>query len=892
MAKLVLGKVSDIPGLFAGFREKAVRLLPGLIEAIVLVLVCLSPWAFGAVEPELEFVLYSGVALVLLLWGARMLLEGQLRWAKCPVAMCLALVFVIGTFQLVPLSHSSLNWISPGTAQLYDRLLPTRSEKLPFGEVRGRVVPEPGSTISLYPSGTRAKLIEVLAVFLLFSVVRNNIPSAAGLKRLSIAALVNGTLLALFGLIQFFSSRTGTVYWTYQSPGQVFGPFINRDHFAFYVNVCVGLAVGLLLRSRRSGSGAEKGVSYILPERPEGCVAQRVADPFFRMAAAKPRGLSWDWSPASLLHDPLSLWTAVGLALMLTSVIFCLCRGGFVALLAGSVLGLIVLISRSARFLRLGTALVTSAGVLGLLMWFGTEMVQKRLATIWTGEALQSRTALWSNALPLVREFPLWGTGYGTFEHVEPLHRTAAEHATTICLHAHNEYLEALVEGGLVRLVLSVVAIGMVFRLGYRAVCFHDGDPSAGLAVGALFSLTTMVTHSFGEFAIHLPAVALLATVVCAHLCGLGSADRPATHAQQADAEWGNYTLRLWYVAPIGGVVVAVALGLGLVSESWKAAEVQLFRRASWRLSESSDPARRDQQIAYLEAAAYAAPDYGRLQVELAEAHLVRYEEQMRELEDRGKLGDDELEEEDERLTREHLVPALRAFLVARDLCPLMSDPHMRIAAYVGTLAEADPRTAYLERAKRLAPSDPQVWYLCGIQELLDEQQDHALKSWRRSLELSDLYFQEIVDKTVNVIGPGELLTQVLPDRPDQLVSAAMHLYPKPEVADQRQPFLEKALLLLAKQPADSLKPEDRHAQALAYSSLGQWQEAVFAYQAALSRAPHQVTWRYELAELLYQAGRVYESRRELVSLLQQQPGHTQARQLYEVVTRAAAEQL
>jgi hypothetical protein len=55
-------------------REQAVRLVRGVMEALVLLLVCLSPWAFGAVEPFLEFLLYSGVAVLLALWAAVMLL--------------------------------------------------------------------------------------------------------------------------------------------------------------------------------------------------------------------------------------------------------------------------------------------------------------------------------------------------------------------------------------------------------------------------------------------------------------------------------------------------------------------------------------------------------------------------------------------------------------------------------------------------------------------------------------------------------------------------------------------------------------------------------------------------------------------------------------------------
>src|SRR5260370_36243213 len=107
-----------------GVRGRMVALLRGIMEAILLVLVCLAPWGFGAVEPEFEFVLYAGVAALLGLWGARVLLEWQFRWAKCPVVLCLAALMLLGLWQLVPFPHRALEWLSPGTARLYDQLVP------------------------------------------------------------------------------------------------------------------------------------------------------------------------------------------------------------------------------------------------------------------------------------------------------------------------------------------------------------------------------------------------------------------------------------------------------------------------------------------------------------------------------------------------------------------------------------------------------------------------------------------------------------------------------------------------------------------------------------------------------------------------------------------------
>src|SRR5262249_10463946 len=147
---------------------------------------------------------------------------------------------------LTPLPEPVLKVLSPATARMYEQLLPFQTEVLPFGETREPPSLRPGSTLSLYPGRTLQELTKLLAVFLLFVAVRNNVASTASLRRLATAALLNGALLSLFALLQFFTSTSQTLYWTLPAPGTAFGPFVCRNHFAFYMNLCVGLSAGLL----------------------------------------------------------------------------------------------------------------------------------------------------------------------------------------------------------------------------------------------------------------------------------------------------------------------------------------------------------------------------------------------------------------------------------------------------------------------------------------------------------------------------------------------------------------------------------------------------------------------------------------------------------------------
>ena len=145
-------------------------------------------------------------------------------------------------------------------------------------------------------------------------------------------------------------------------------------------------------------------------------------------------------------------------------------------------------------------------------------------------------------------------------------------------------------------------------------------------------------------------------------------------------------------------------------------------------------------------------------------------------------------------------MPALRHFLRSRDACPLRAATHMDIAEHVDEFAKADPREAYLARAKFLSPDDPELWERCGTLELADGLPDQAWASWRQSLELSDGHLPEILDRSAALLGPHDILGRILPHRPDLLLKAALHLYPEP--GERRRPFLERALAILEERKA------------------------------------------------------------------------------------------
>ena len=490
----------------AADKLKAARDFPPVVdhlrktsEAIVLLLVILSPWAWGCVHPLCRYFLTAGIAFLLLLWAVELLI------APRPFSMSRRFVIPIGglvaiaILQLLPLG-SMVGMISPQSAAIQAELMPNEMEVLadgataepPFWTARGRV--------SVYPAETMRRCLWLIQVVLLFVRVQS-LASVDTIRRLCLACMINGSVLAYFAVIHHFTAEEpGRTFWVFQSRGASFGPFINRNHFAFYTNICFGLSIGLL-GSRQMGTDAGKGI--------EGLVSN--------------------------LKDAKSLWMASVLVFMLGAVILCSSRGGMLSL-AGALIITAVFVASTGSF-KHGWKWFALAATIFMLaaatqMWLGFDFLESR----YTNHE-DDRTQLWLPLLRLIPKFPIIGSGLGTLAQLEPSTRTDGMLGDFYLEYAHNEYLQLAIETGIVGLLCGC---GFLLMLTLKvAKRIRDSRHNAWLYVGLLFSLSTIALHSFAEFGLAVPAIAVLAATVFGHIAGLGriqSTDAPAVSTRICQA--------------------------------------------------------------------------------------------------------------------------------------------------------------------------------------------------------------------------------------------------------------------------------------------------------------------------------------------------------------------
>jgi O-antigen ligase/tetratricopeptide (TPR) repeat protein len=884
------------------------RLLRGLIELDILLLVAISPWAFGGAESFSTFILATGLSAGLILWAIRVLIEWKLAVRNCPVAWCLVALIAVGLWQIVPLPQRAIAEISPNTAAFYRKLLPAAPEAVFPTDERAPARPQAGHTMSFYPWETTETVVDLLAVLGLFVLVQNNIATIGFLRRLSCLCLLNASALALFAIIQFYSSPHDRLFWKFTvAAGQVFGPFVCRNHFSFYTNISIGLSLGLLFSAlfKKKNSVLDSYESQLPPSKRNR-----------RPSTTRTSYLAVTWQVVAdsfglIFSHPAFLWIASGIALVFAATVLSASRGGFVSICISLVILLFLRITvlPGIRGL-LAVILLAAVGATAFFAWLGPGRIDHQIAERWKGGALEDRLPLWTAAWPLVGEFPVSGTGYGTFQFVEPIHRGAGSESLRMFTfdHAHNEYLEALVEGGIVRLTLTLLAICLVYKLGIDNIRSLRNTPDAGLVTGGLCGFTTVVVHSAGDFGVHMPAIAILATVVAATLCTpLATSNSSRATVPTKPATWARSLFKI--LAPALGAVTLVIIALALAGDAYGRRLSQVYRTAAKQIQRSRGSP--ELQIEYLKAVVALAPGSAEAQQDVGQKYLDVYEAELERIESSagaevssryfllspcgmqgfgrllsaaiGGSAEDFLWQQHERqleneLERSDLRPALQHYLQARDLCPLLVRPHLRLAAHQELLTNGDSQQQYWERAKFLAAQQPDVWYSAGLFDLGRGDTNGAWSNFRESLNLSPQFLSEILLQAKQQISAEEILHKVLPEAPSILLAAANLLFPDP-LSPSRKEFLGKILEMLER-PDSSESAETYRTKAVILRWLQKPKEAVTAYRTALRLDAEHTEWRLELAELLVAMNRYAEARHELTLILARYPNHAEAKAL------------
>jgi O-antigen ligase/tetratricopeptide (TPR) repeat protein len=864
---------SGIPDYRSHFRSSgrsggpSVSLGATALGALLLLLVLASPWPFG------------GVDMTRFLWPVPIIALACWTWmlgrssAPSPVAPLAALPILLAlgfaAFQLVPLPGDWLAMLSPKSLEHW-----RDAQSLTQPVTSDHAVSAP---ISLEPNAGRLQMTWLALGLCVFVLAAQFLRSDLGILGLFGSTALVGSAIAIFAVMQGAQYR-GKMFWFFElsTKSTPFGPFINRNHGAAFMNLCLAGAVALLW--------------FIL-------VRKRVEDErddrwTFASEPLKTRILN------SLRHlDGTHILGFAGVVFILGGLVSSASRGAIASAGAGIGAALIAirLQRRSSHHatplgLYLVIALLLTASVSFVYLIGAEEKAVARFDALFRepDSGRNSRARHWREMVPAIADFKNVGAGLGSYVHVHRLY--TPNNRGFVFEHADNTYLEILVEMGVPG---AAAAALFIFACGWSIFVLLRRDNSLlgrALGAGAAYALGTQVLHHAVDFPLYSPANLILFAAWMGAACG-----RAGRIAELRDEE---VRPPRFVVLPLGRWQAASALPTGLLLAlglwSWREAAQQ--ERVEWVVSEhrrhpatvKTTLAQADRWLLELDALAAEQPNRPSLRHRLAERWIDRCRVQAKtaalaanpkqdektvwDRSDLGSLyayifgaarqGQGAVLEAARKSPpiADNLPRAKEHLKAACQLSPLYAAPRLRLAQMPYLLDSPAKREMLVDQVVKLAPGDAEFMFRVGFLEFHADRRDKVIALWKKSLEVSQLWIRPIFEHCEAWIGLDRTLEEVIPSDPTLLVNIAEQILDGPKREKQRQAAYKRALEVL---PESDLSKADRNEIAgRAFLGRGHYGDAARCFEEATSEVKNRPYVWLGLADAYEKLGKYRDASR------------------------------
>lgn len=450
-----------------------------VIVSVSLFLIVFAPLSFGAVQGWALTVVWTMVLVLLGAWFLKCISRREFSFVSPPFLLEALLFLLLVLFQLIPVPSSWRDFFSAGPSALVESAaIVSYPAQQP--------IDHPWRSLSLNPRATQAGLINLVMCLAFCLVLLNNFLSLEKIGTLIFALIGVGSFEALYGLFEYWSGGQN-IFW-YKKVyylEEVTGTYINHNHFAGLMELTIPLTIAMftLEYSRHLADGKTR---------------------FF-----------------SILKD-LSVGTCLKLAALLIAMgvmsialVLSKSRVGLVA----SIFSLAVMAGLVQRKRKSHSRVIQIA--IGLTLIIGLVTVRFDRGPIerfaWWQDEAQIRFSLWKDSMKIVLDFPLIGRGLGTFREVIPYYRSQLDFVKisdapqgAFWHHAHNDYLQLLIECGAVGFLLMVWGLIKTGRQLFLGLARNADWKIATIGYALLSGMMALLTHSFSDFNFHIPANALI----------------------------------------------------------------------------------------------------------------------------------------------------------------------------------------------------------------------------------------------------------------------------------------------------------------------------------------------------------------------------------------------
>ena len=444
--------------------------LPAVIGLVLALAMTASTLVFGGVTALGFAPVQMAVAVLAMAVFWR---RGFPRLSRATAAVVVTLC-VAPLVQWIRLPRFVVGILSPARLDLADRL-----------SVLGAGLPQTlALTVNSYE--TRLALLRLICYLLVFLLAMRAY-QLSGDQPILLALLIGlGVFEASYGIIQYLTGWQYIFFFQKQfDTEEATGTYINRNHYAGLLEMVIPFVLARVLIGPSS--------------RPHGM-------PLWRRLLTSSRS-------SRVLRD------AVVLVVLVVGLLFSRSRMGIAAAVLGMVLAAVLAHRQGYRSVGIGLLLVLLlAGAYA--SWIGLSPVVERFAhTQQQGIFEENRIPVWRDTVALIRDYPVFGTGLGTYTW-SSLHYQS-DLLSVRYDHAHNDYLELAADLGVPAAVVFWaglwILLGKVSRKALRLHRSHDQI----LAVGCAGALLALSLHSLTDFNLQIPSNAFLFSWIAGTAAGI-----------------------------------------------------------------------------------------------------------------------------------------------------------------------------------------------------------------------------------------------------------------------------------------------------------------------------------------------------------------------------------
>ena len=387
------------------------------LRASICALVAFAVAAHGGVEDWAQAVIETGAGLLFLAWALRFYFDSEEKLVFSPLLPPLAVFSLIVSGQ----------WFFHATVSSYN---------------------------------TRMELLLLLADLIVFFLAVQAFRTLQDWRGFVWFGMGFGFLVSIFGVLQHLTFN-GKLYWFREMRygGIPFGPYVNRNHFAGFIELVLPLALVPLVLGR------------VRRER----------------------------------------WPVVGLfaVLPIGALFLSASRGGIVSFgVELAVLALLVALRPAlGRHLLAGGAVLLVAVL--MVAWLGVGQILQRFSTLQSLEVTEGkRASMRRDTWRIFLDHPLAGTGLGTLQVAYPSYESLYD--GKIVNHSHNDYLEAFAETGLLGGLCCAWFLTILLSASLKRVRQLNRSFAGALQLSGLIACCGFLVHSLVDFNLHIPSNALM----------------------------------------------------------------------------------------------------------------------------------------------------------------------------------------------------------------------------------------------------------------------------------------------------------------------------------------------------------------------------------------------